>query len=243
MGDRRRARADRVPDRRLAHRRGPGRRLARRRARPDDGARDRPQAGSPPPLARRSACGSSTGPTRRAHASPAACSAPRRARARSFPMTSARLRDATGTTLGDALANCGVDLDQAPSARRPRCEGAIAYLELHIEQGPVLLDSGPSRRRRSAARSGVERHLITFSGQAAHAGSTPMHLRRDTLAAAARAALAIRESAHHARRRRYRRQPAVHSRGDHRRRRAHRDATRPAPPRRATCWRRCSTTR
>jgi N-carbamoyl-L-amino-acid hydrolase len=102
------------------------------------------------------------------------------------------LRDSTGTALGDALAAYGVDLDRAPAASSS-LEGAIAYLELHIEQGPVLLDSG---RVASAVSGtvGVERHLITFRGQAAHAGSTPMHLRRDTLAAAAQATLAIRES-------------------------------------------------
>jgi N-carbamoyl-L-amino-acid hydrolase len=103
------------------------------------------------------------------------------------------LHDSGGTKLGDALANCGVDLDQAVGATAS-LEGAIAYLELHIEQGPVLLDTG---RLASAVSGtvGVERHLITFTGQAAHAGSTPMRLRRDTLAAGARAALAIRESA------------------------------------------------
>jgi N-carbamoyl-L-amino-acid hydrolase len=103
------------------------------------------------------------------------------------------LRDAGGVTLGDALAGCGVDLDKATGATSSLA-GAIAYLELHIEQGPVLLDSG---RLASAVSGtvGVERHLITFSGQAAHAGSTPMNVRRDTLAAAAQATLAIRESA------------------------------------------------
>ncbi len=103
------------------------------------------------------------------------------------------LSDARGVTLGDALASCGVDLDQAPRATSS-LDGAIGYLELHIEQGPVLLDSG---RLASAVSGtvGVERHLITFTGQAAHAGSTPMRLRRDTLAAAAQATLAIRESA------------------------------------------------
>jgi beta-ureidopropionase / N-carbamoyl-L-amino-acid hydrolase len=103
------------------------------------------------------------------------------------------LRDSGGVTLGDALASCGIDLDRATGATSS-LDGAIAYLELHIEQGPVLLDSG---RVASAVSGtvGVERHLITFAGQAAHAGSTPMHLRRDTLAAAARATLAIRESA------------------------------------------------
>jgi N-carbamoyl-L-amino-acid hydrolase len=103
------------------------------------------------------------------------------------------LRDAEGTSLADALASCGVDLDHAPAAAQ-RLKGAVAYLELHIEQGPVLLDGG----RLACAVSGtvgVERHLMTFTGQAAHAGSTPMRLRQDSLAAAARAALEIRESA------------------------------------------------
>ena len=102
------------------------------------------------------------------------------------------LRDAAGTSLQDALSGCGIDLDRAVGATAS-LNGAIAYLELHIEQGPVLLGSG----RLACAVSGtvgVERHLITFTGQAAHAGSTPMNARRDTLAAAAQATLAIRES-------------------------------------------------
>jgi hydantoinase/carbamoylase family amidase len=100
------------------------------------------------------------------------------------------LRDAGGIRLQDAMAAVGVDLDGA-SAATARLDGAQAYLELHIEQGPVLLDSG----RLASAVSGTfgdERYLIAFSGQSAHAGSTPMHLRRDTLAAAATAALEIR---------------------------------------------------
>lgn len=103
------------------------------------------------------------------------------------------LRDAKGVMLGDALASCGIDLDRAPAAAE-RLTGAVAYLEVHIEQGPVLLDG---RRLASAVSGtfGVERHLVTFVGQAAHAGSTPMRLRQDSLAAAARAALEIRESA------------------------------------------------
>jgi hydantoinase/carbamoylase family amidase len=101
------------------------------------------------------------------------------------------LRDAGGTRLEDALAACDVSLDGAGAAAS-RLDGAKAYLELHIEQGPVLLDSG----RLASAVSGTfgdERYLITFTGQAAHAGSTPMRLRRDSLAAAATAALEIRE--------------------------------------------------
>jgi N-carbamoyl-L-amino-acid hydrolase len=103
------------------------------------------------------------------------------------------LVDPDGVTLGDALANCGVDLDRAGDAQAS-LRGAIGYLELHIEQGPVLMETG---RLASAVSGtvGVERHLVTFTGQAAHAGSTPMLMRRDTLAAASQAALEIRESA------------------------------------------------
>jgi N-carbamoyl-L-amino-acid hydrolase len=103
------------------------------------------------------------------------------------------LADANGVTLGDGLASCGVDLDSAPKAAE-RLAGAVAYLELHIEQGPVLLDSGRLASPVSGT-FGVERHLMTFVGQAAHAGSTPMRLRQDSLAAAARSALEIRQSA------------------------------------------------
>jgi hydantoinase/carbamoylase family amidase len=101
------------------------------------------------------------------------------------------LLDSEGTRLQDALAACGIDLDAATGATE-RLQGALAYLELHIEQGPVLLDTG---RLASAVAGtvGDERYLITFTGQAAHAGSTPMRLRRDSLAAAATAALEIRE--------------------------------------------------
>ena len=103
------------------------------------------------------------------------------------------LQDPSGVTLGDALAACGIDLDGASPAAR-RLDGAVAYLELHIEQGPVLLD-GARLASAVSGTVGVERHLITFVGQAAHSGSTPMRLRQDSLAAAARASLAIRESA------------------------------------------------
>jgi hydantoinase/carbamoylase family amidase len=101
------------------------------------------------------------------------------------------LLDAGGMRLEDALAENDISLDGAPAAAE-RLDGALAYFELHIEQGPVLLDTG---RLASAVAGtvGDERFLVNFSGQSAHAGSTPMHLRRDTLAAAATAALQIRE--------------------------------------------------
>ena len=102
-------------------------------------------------------------------------------------------KDAEGVSLPDAIARFDVDLDTALEARS-ELENAAAYLELHIEQGPVLealdLPLGVV-----LGTFGVERHQVTFRGQAAHAGSTPMDKRRDALAGAARLELEIREIA------------------------------------------------
>ena len=102
-------------------------------------------------------------------------------------------RDADGRLLPEVLAEHGVELDRALEARK-QLAGAGAYLELHIEQGPVLealdLPLGVV-----LGTFGVERHLVTFKGQAAHAGSTPMDRRRDALAGAAKLELEIREIA------------------------------------------------
>jgi N-carbamoyl-L-amino-acid hydrolase len=103
------------------------------------------------------------------------------------------LRDAAGVALPDALAACGVELDRAPGARR-QLRDAAAYLELHIEQGPVLERLGLPLGA-VLGTFGVERHVVRFTGQSAHAGSTPMDARRDALAAAARFALAVRDVA------------------------------------------------
>jgi beta-ureidopropionase / N-carbamoyl-L-amino-acid hydrolase len=102
-------------------------------------------------------------------------------------------RDADGVRWEDALAAHGVDLERALEAQR-QLEGAGAYLELHIEQGPVLEALGLPLGV-VLGTFGVERHQITFRGQAAHAGSTPMDKRRDALAAAAKLALEIRDIA------------------------------------------------
>jgi hydantoinase/carbamoylase family amidase len=102
-------------------------------------------------------------------------------------------RDADGVALADALAEHGVDLDRALEARS-QLENAVAYLELHIEQGPVL-ESLDLPLGVVLGTFGVERHLVTFRGQAAHAGSTPMDQRRDALAGAAKLELEIREIA------------------------------------------------
>jgi N-carbamoyl-L-amino-acid hydrolase len=104
-----------------------------------------------------------------------------------------RRSDAQGISLPDALAAHGVDLDRATEARS-QLENAAAYLELHIEQGPVL-ESMDLPLGAVIGTYGVERHQITWTGQAAHAGSTPMDQRRDALAGAAKLELEIREIA------------------------------------------------
>jgi N-carbamoyl-L-amino-acid hydrolase len=101
--------------------------------------------------------------------------------------------DAAGIALPDALRGHGVDLDSALDAHS-ELEGATAYLELHIEQGPVL-EAMDLPLGVVLGTFGVERHQVTFRGQAAHAGSTPMDKRRDALAGAARLELEIREIA------------------------------------------------
>jgi N-carbamoyl-L-amino-acid hydrolase len=102
-------------------------------------------------------------------------------------------KDSDGVALPDALGEHGVQLDSALDARS-ELEGAAAYLELHIEQGPVL-ESMDLPLGVVLGTFGVERHQVTFRGQAAHAGSTPMDKRRDALAGAARLELEIREIA------------------------------------------------
>ena len=103
------------------------------------------------------------------------------------------LRDKNGVALPDALAEHGVNLDSADQARN-RLGGVAAYLELHIEQGPVLEQRGIPVGV-VLGTYGVERHAIVFSGRANHAGSTPMAMRHDAFMSAARLAPEVRESA------------------------------------------------
>lgn len=93
-----------------------------------------------------------------------------------------KLRDRDGVSLEDALARVGVTLADAPGAHS-ELANAAAYLELHIEQGPVLESMGLPLGA-VLGTFGVERHIITFHGQAAHSGSTPMNVRRDAFRAA-----------------------------------------------------------
>ena len=103
------------------------------------------------------------------------------------------LKDKDGVDLPNALAEHGVELNRVNEAGR-HLENAAAYLELHIEQGPVLermdLPLGVV-----TGCFGVERHAVRFTGQHAHSGSTPMEVRRDAFIAAARSAVAFRADA------------------------------------------------
>jgi hydantoinase/carbamoylase family amidase len=102
--------------------------------------------------------------------------------------------DRDGTKLVDALAAHGVDLDAAPRACA-RLDRAVAYLELHIEQGPVLEREGLPLGVVTGT-AGVERHRVRVCGQAVQGGAFPMDARRDALVAAARLVLAVRDAAH-----------------------------------------------
>ena len=98
--------------------------------------------------------------------------------------------DRDGIRLEEAVARCGYDFSRFPDAAAER-RNAAAYLELHIEQGPVL-ERLALPLATVLGTKGVERHAITFHGQEAHSGSTPMDARKDALAAASHLALEIR---------------------------------------------------
>ena len=105
------------------------------------------------------------------------------------------LVDKQGTRLPDALRENGVDIDRMLDAHDALEKiPARAYLELHIEQGPVL-ESMNKATGVVLGTFGVERHTIRFKGQAAHSGSTPIPMRRDAFLAAAQTALECREIA------------------------------------------------
>ncbi|MBV8273747.1 MAG: hydantoinase/carbamoylase family amidase [Verrucomicrobia bacterium] len=94
------------------------------------------------------------------------------------------LVDKDGIRLPDALKEVGIDLERAKESG-DELKNASAYIELHIEQGPVLLNLGLPLGT-VLGTFGVERHAITFHGQAAHSGSTPMNVRKDAFLAAAK---------------------------------------------------------
>ncbi len=108
----------------------------------------------------------------------------------SLNMVEARgLKDREGVALPEALRSVGVDFERVKECGK-ELKNAAAYLELHIEQGPVLLDLDLPLGA-VVGTFGVERHAITFRGQAAHSGSTPMNRRKDALLAAAKMSVEI----------------------------------------------------
>ena len=104
-----------------------------------------------------------------------------------------KLKDKEGVALAAALKEHGIDLERVTESNR-ELKNAAAYQELHIEQGPVLLDLDLPLGT-VLGTFGVERHAVTFHGQAAHSGSTPMTRRRDAFLAAAKMSLEIYEIA------------------------------------------------
>jgi N-carbamoyl-L-amino-acid hydrolase len=106
-----------------------------------------------------------------------------------------QLQDKTGVRLVDALRENNIELSRMHESQRYlKSINAKAYLELHIEQGPVL-ESMNKPTGVVLGTFGVERHLLRFVGQAAHSGSTPIPMRKDAFLAAAESALAFREIA------------------------------------------------
>jgi N-carbamoyl-L-amino-acid hydrolase len=105
------------------------------------------------------------------------------------------LTDKDGITLPQALHAQGIQFERVKESGR-ELENAAAYIELHIEQGPVLLDLGLPLGA-VLGTFGVERHAITFHGQAAHSGSTPMNRRKDAFLAAAKMSPEIYRIAEH----------------------------------------------
>lgn len=103
------------------------------------------------------------------------------------------LTDKQGIKLADAVREYGIEMHRVLEARH-ELQNAAAYLELHIEQGPVL-ESMNLPMGAVMGTFGVERHVITFTGQAAHSGSTPMAHRRDALGGVSKLHLAVRDIA------------------------------------------------
>ena len=99
------------------------------------------------------------------------------------------LTDKEGNKLPEVLAAHGVDIDNLDGART-RMADVKAYVEVHIEQGPILESMGRGICTVTGTK-GIERERLIFRGQAAHAGTMPMEMRRDSFRAASRFALEI----------------------------------------------------
>ena len=98
-------------------------------------------------------------------------------------------QDAQGVTLAEALTAFGCQPDKIPAIARDPAN-TLGFLEIHIEQGPIL-----EQRHHAVgivtALTGIERHRVTLRGKAGHAGTTPMPMRHDALVGAAEMVLAV----------------------------------------------------
>ncbi len=103
------------------------------------------------------------------------------------------LSDKEGNRLPEVLAAHGVEIDNLDGART-RMADVKAYVEVHIEQGPILESMGRGICTVTGTK-GIERERLIFRGQAAHAGTMPMEMRRDSFRAASRFALEIADIA------------------------------------------------
>lgn len=108
------------------------------------------------------------------------------------PLT--KLKGHDGLTYGDVLEQLGLDPQKLGEARRTP-ESLKGYFELHIEQGGILEVEG-LKIGVVEGIVGITRHWVTFRGKANHAGTTPMHLRKDALVGASELVLAVRETVH-----------------------------------------------
>jgi len=98
-------------------------------------------------------------------------------------------RDADGISMRDAMVQAGLCVEDIPALRRDASK-YLGFVEVHIEQGPVL----ESLELPVGVVTGIAGHVwrtVTFEGRAGHAGTTPMTLRRDALAAASELTLAV----------------------------------------------------
>ena len=112
-----------------------------------------------------------------------------RALAGTFDMTALELTDRDGISLRQAMSDFGLDPDALPGLKRDPHD-VLGWIECHIEQGPQLERAG-AHLGVVTAICGIERHALRLTGEAGHAGTLPMGLRRDALAAAAEVVLSV----------------------------------------------------
>jgi OHCU decarboxylase len=108
-----------------------------------------------------------------------------------FDMSLLERSDADGVSMREALRQAGHDPQQIPAIARDPAS-LLGYVEVHIEQGPVLLEQGLPLGVVTAI-AGSSRYLVELEGLASHAGTTPMAMRRDAAAAAAEIVLLVEQ--------------------------------------------------